>query len=102
MTRRPPRSTLFPYTTLFRSGGRAASRVGGGRRRRAAGRRDGGIGGRARERESAAGARARPQPRRLIYAVCAIGGSFRIPGCCETTAATTCIGRLLSVQIGRA
>src|SRR5688500_20247788 len=23
MTRRPPRSTLFPYTTLFRSGGRA-------------------------------------------------------------------------------
>src|SRR5437867_8631787 len=27
MMRRPPRSTLFPYTTLFRSGGR------GGRRR---------------------------------------------------------------------
>src|SRR5574340_953167 len=24
MIRRPPRSTLFPYTTLFRSGGRAA------------------------------------------------------------------------------
>src|SRR5687767_15766899 len=23
MTRRPPRSTLFPYTTLFRSGGHA-------------------------------------------------------------------------------
>src|SRR5690349_22210328 len=23
MLRRPPRSTLFPYTTLFRSGGRA-------------------------------------------------------------------------------
>src|SRR5260370_19018395 len=23
MIRRPPRSTLFPYTTLFRSGGRA-------------------------------------------------------------------------------
>src|SRR3712207_7917537 len=25
MIRRPPRSTLFPYTTLFRSGGSAAS-----------------------------------------------------------------------------
>src|SRR5438034_7696167 len=29
MLRRPPRSTLFPYTTLFRSG---APRGGGGRR----------------------------------------------------------------------
>src|SRR3712207_7243097 len=29
MIRRPPRSTLFPYTTLFRSGDRAAR--GGGR-----------------------------------------------------------------------
>src|SRR2546427_6479016 len=28
MIRRPPRSTLFPYTTLFRSG-RAAARAGG-------------------------------------------------------------------------
>src|SRR3712207_7224613 len=26
MIRRPPRSTLFPYTTLFRSGGNFASR----------------------------------------------------------------------------
>src|SRR3712207_7256797 len=26
MIRRPPRSTLFPYTPLFRSGGRAAGR----------------------------------------------------------------------------
>src|SRR5260370_25876603 len=26
MIRRPPRSTLFPYTTLFRSPGRSASR----------------------------------------------------------------------------
>src|SRR3712207_6929699 len=25
MIRRPPRSTLFPYTTLFRSGGREAA-----------------------------------------------------------------------------
>src|SRR3712207_9500199 len=28
MIRRPPRSTLFPYTTLFRSRARAAGRVG--------------------------------------------------------------------------
>src|SRR3712207_8928845 len=38
MIRRPPRSTLFPYTTLFRSpcaGGRGASGAGGGGRRRA-------------------------------------------------------------------
>src|SRR5882724_10322837 len=41
MIRRPPRSTLFPYTTLFRSrrpaprpGRRDARRWGGGRRRR--------------------------------------------------------------------
>src|SRR5712672_1878886 len=36
MIRRPPRSTLFPYTTLFRSGQPPASRPGpatGGRRR---------------------------------------------------------------------
>src|SRR3712207_6921069 len=37
MIRRPPRSTLFPYTTLFRSHGGVASRRGGadghGRRR---------------------------------------------------------------------
>src|SRR5258708_24565144 len=26
MIRRPPRSTLFPYTTLFRSGGKAAAK----------------------------------------------------------------------------
>src|SRR2546421_7758620 len=36
MIRRPPRSTLFPYTTLFRSGSRAARGTGrgaaGGRR----------------------------------------------------------------------
>src|SRR2546429_2662662 len=27
MIRRPPRSTLFPYTTLFRSGGRTQSNL---------------------------------------------------------------------------
>src|SRR2546422_1918172 len=31
MIRRPPRSTLFPYTTLFRSPSREGCRVGGGR-----------------------------------------------------------------------
>src|SRR3712207_8681129 len=48
MIRRPPRSTLFPYTTLFRS-------AGGGRHRPAAGaaRRQGRV--RAREREGAQG-----------------------------------------------
>src|SRR5256885_9037880 len=30
MIRRPPRSTLFPYTTLFRSGHRLAASVAGG------------------------------------------------------------------------
>src|SRR2546425_5028160 len=36
MIRRPPRSTLFPYTTLFRSGGDAArERARGGRGDRA-------------------------------------------------------------------
>src|SRR3712207_8211121 len=35
MIRRPPRSTLFPYTTLFRSQGvRGAAGAAGGRRRR--------------------------------------------------------------------
>src|SRR3712207_7771200 len=29
MIRRPPRSTLFPYTTLFRSAAEPAGRVGG-------------------------------------------------------------------------
>src|SRR5262245_62895582 len=33
MIRRPPRSTLFPYTTLFRSVGREPARPGDDRRR---------------------------------------------------------------------
>src|SRR3712207_8974953 len=33
MIRRPPRSTLFPYTTLFRSARRPATAVGGPRPR---------------------------------------------------------------------
>src|SRR3712207_7884723 len=32
MIRRPPRSTLFPYTTLFRSGGEAEQDAVGGER----------------------------------------------------------------------
>src|SRR5256885_11173238 len=32
MIRRPPRSTLFPYTTLFRSGGLSRPRIPGPRR----------------------------------------------------------------------
>src|SRR5689334_24000614 len=34
MIRRPPRSTLFPYTTLFRSRARGSGRAARGRRRR--------------------------------------------------------------------
>src|SRR5258708_29897020 len=34
MIRRPPRSTLFPYTTLFRSGGATPAPAGDRRRRR--------------------------------------------------------------------
>src|SRR3712207_7551442 len=45
MIRRPPRSTLFPYTTLFRSGVRGGGR---GRRRGARPGRAGGVRGRLR------------------------------------------------------
>src|SRR3712207_7586743 len=46
MIRRPPRSTLFPYTTLFRSRGSAAGRrlLGGHGSRQAVRRRDGARG----------------------------------------------------------
>src|SRR2546430_12498000 len=56
MIRRPPRSTLFPYTTLFRSGHAATGRrraparrlprrrLAPGRERRGPGRRRGGLG----------------------------------------------------------
>src|SRR3712207_8413610 len=44
MIRRPPRSTLFPYTTLFRShGARAAGRPPGRRRRGRVRARRGGV-----------------------------------------------------------
>src|SRR3712207_6982021 len=52
MIRRPPRSTLFPYTTLFRSDGARADGAGEGRRRRddrdRDALRDGGLGPRVR------------------------------------------------------
>src|SRR3712207_7521355 len=49
MIRRPPRSTLFPYTTLFRSRGaeHAAGQPPGGGRPRAGARRGAASGGRA-------------------------------------------------------
>src|SRR5947207_8643259 len=63
MIRRPPRSTLFPYTTLFRSrdgGGRAGGR---GRPRAAGERRRAGAGADARDRRRAAvGSRVRGRP----------------------------------------
>src|SRR5258708_10542276 len=40
MIRRPPRSTLFPYTTLFRSARRSGRERGPRRRARARGRQD--------------------------------------------------------------
>src|SRR3712207_8610665 len=43
MIRRPPRSTLFPYTTLFRSAARRAARVPRARPPRDEGRPDGGA-----------------------------------------------------------
>src|SRR2546422_3678890 len=61
MIRRPPRSTLFPYTTLFRSSGRARGRVGPGRTARARGlqgRATGGV-GRVHRRRDAGAARLR-------------------------------------------
>src|SRR3712207_8254229 len=52
MIRRPPRSTLFPYTTLFRSRGRRRRpAVAVGARRRARPRRPGASGGHLRSEE---------------------------------------------------
>src|SRR5258707_7323433 len=51
MIRRPPRSTLFPYTTLFRSGPHRGQQ-GGTRRNRRAGYIHDRTGGRERDRES--------------------------------------------------
>src|SRR5688572_32561645 len=66
MIRRPPRSTLFPYTTLFRSGGAGADAAQRGLLVHAAG-----LGDRARRQHGAAGRRqilsaaaARPAGRR--------------------------------------
>src|SRR3989442_13069775 len=55
MIRRPPRSTLFPYTTLFRSAPPSRSRGGGGcsRRRSPRGRPSGGRGSGGRRRGGA-------------------------------------------------
>src|SRR5690348_17922186 len=52
MIRRPPRSTLFPYTTLFRSGGVLARRLWAGLRG------DRGDGGGPARRDRSGGARA--------------------------------------------
>src|SRR5258707_15576418 len=85
MIRRPPRSTLFPYTTLFRSGGRAARpwrdagrhsrsrarpRRHGNRRRTPARLRPGGR--RVHERARAAASNVRPRARRAGHCVKAI------------------------------
>src|SRR5690242_21556035 len=51
MTRRPPRSTLFPYTTLFRSVGEAAGRRLQARRPGGGGPPQGGRGGQGEPRD---------------------------------------------------
>src|SRR2546430_9864276 len=61
MIRRPPRSTLFPYTTLFRSGAEAGTLARG----------DGGAAPRGRARRQSAG-RA-PQPRLRVRATGPVG-----------------------------
>src|SRR5687768_17669858 len=58
MLRRPPRTTLFPYTTLFRSGGVGAGRPGphgepGGAQRGRRGASVGRVGGQAGDRDHA-------------------------------------------------
>src|SRR5215216_7789765 len=73
MIRRPPRSTLFPYTTLFRSRGRPPDQPAAGNDsgtdRRAGGRRaahtraGAAISGTARQRPGSAGERHRRRPR---------------------------------------
>src|SRR5690349_25122155 len=62
LIRRPPRSTLFPYTTLFRSGLGAGCTAGGG----AAARRErrGPVPARRRRRDPGAGARRRGRDRK--------------------------------------
>src|SRR2546430_4841939 len=52
MIRRPPRSTLFPYTTLFRSRGRPGRQVRRPDHHREAGRGGGGRAGRSEEHTS--------------------------------------------------
>src|SRR5688572_32604401 len=62
MIRRPPRSTLFPYTTLFRSEDGRGHRSGRGLHPRAAARSCGDLcGGAHRARASGAAAAARPR-----------------------------------------
>src|SRR5215471_9242315 len=71
MIRRPPRSTLFPYTTLFRSGGPGGHWVLGrrGRAQRAAAGTGHHLPGRAADR---AGRAAAGDPRRLLRAEVAL------------------------------
>src|SRR3712207_8010119 len=63
MIRRPPRSTLFPYTTLFRSRERRRTAVADGAARGADPTRRGAAGGRAGERALRARGSARPSAR---------------------------------------
>src|SRR3712207_6894903 len=72
MIRRPPRSTLFPYTTLFRSRVAPLRLRGGGRARERHGR----AAGRLRRRDSARVSEPAPG-RRSGYGVAGRGGSLQ-------------------------
>src|SRR2546430_11446576 len=77
MIRRPPRSTLFPYTTLFRS--RQRQRVGGGVCGGVGG--GGGFAGLARCRRARAGGgeKAAPKEHRSVHVWNPVTGQPRMP-----------------------
>src|SRR3712207_9489457 len=78
MIRRPPRSTLFPYTTLFRSPARLGRRVPGPDARVV--RRPGRVGERRRDRVEVPGAGPHGRGTRTGHVVSATGTDAADPG----------------------
>src|SRR6266404_4922278 len=99
MIRRPPRSTLFPYTTLFRSAALGARADRGRRQRRPGDRFPGGALWRIRAAETPA------QPPHLVaVAIAAAGAPRRRAGAVDTQPEALAIrgsGRSVPVQIDR-
>src|SRR3712207_7239501 len=96
MIRRPPRSTLFPYTTLFRSAVRGAAGGGGGTGGRARGADRGGAAHRAGDAAAAAGHGAAAREDRkstrlnsshanISYAVFCLKKKKQLPYCTTTS-----------------